>query len=87
MADPVFIDIPKDGWEKVAEDVLTGTIWIIDSEPGLYWQTYRMTGNDAPTEREEGVRIECGSMAIGALAAIDVYIWAHGKDGRVRVDL
>ena len=86
MADPVIAPCPANAWTKVATNVTSGAIWILSISPGLYLQTYRATGGAAPATVDDGVQFEVG-LKINALAGVDVYIYAQGKDGSVRVDL
>lgn len=89
MADPAFIDCPADQWTKVATNVVTGQIWRANSSPNKYLQTYRDTGEAAPTLSSEGMPAfnDEGVVQISALMGIDVYIYPMGRAGRVRVDL
>ena len=89
MANPVFFDIPEDEWTKVATSVVTGMVHKVESTPDSYQQTYRLTGEDAPTAESDGVVLFDGmqSEPISSSDSIDVYIWAKGAAGRVRVDL
>jgi hypothetical protein len=86
MADPVLTACPQGVWTKVATNVTTGMIHVISLKPNKYHQTYRDTTGVAPTTLDEGVPFE-GSLQISAAAGIDVYVWATGDDGNVRVDL
>jgi len=88
MANPVIITCPADAWTPVAIKVSTGLIHRKLSIP-LYLQTYRDTGETAPTSRDEGVPVfvDSNTAVISAAANIDVYLWAIGKPGEVRVDL
>jgi len=90
MANPEVIDIAKNQWVNVATNVFTGTISIKDTRP-TYSQTYRLTGESAPTSKDEGVRMFANSIneQISSSVGIDVYIWADNKtyDGQVRVDV
>ena len=89
MANPVIVDCPEGEWTSVATNVTTGQIKKIGKKPNLYLETYRMTGNAAPTSQTEGAPAFqiSDSEQISATAGIDVYIMAVGADGRVRVDL
>lgn len=89
MAIPVFEDCPAGEWTIVATNVTVGQIHMITLTPGLYQQTYRDTGEAAPTLESDGVPAFPGGepLAISADAPIDVYIWPKGAAGRVRVDL
>ena len=87
-ADPSLIVITKDTWQKVATNVTTGQIHIKNTSPDSYFQTYRITGNPAPTVSDEGVYMPWGKLqTISSAAGIDVYIYCKGKDGRIRLDL
>lgn len=90
MADPAFVDCPDGQWTKIATNVITGIVWRIEVGP-LYLQTYRITGNPAPTLQTDGVPIfregEPDYEQIAASEGIDVYIWCKNSAGRVRVDV
>lgn len=88
MANPVTVDCPQDTWTIVAQNVTAGQIKMLTKGP-VYLETYRMTGEDAPTESSEGVAIFLDTYAevISASAAIDVYVMARGSAGKVRADL
>ena len=87
MANPDYPVICIAGeWTKVATAVTLGTVWIKDNQ-ATYQQTYRVTGEDAPDEDpSEGVSVTLPGAPIGHPVPIDVYIWASGHDGAVRVD-
>jgi hypothetical protein len=90
MADPVIIECPAGVWTLVASNVTAGRIKMASTAPNQYLETYRMTGNPAPTDQSEGVPAfpDDGATAeILSAAPIDVYIMAVGKDGKVRADL
>jgi len=89
MADPVLIPVVKGSWVPVATNVTTGQLWRI-IKTASYLMTYRMAGNPVPTLETEGVPIFVNgeiSAPISAVAAIDVYLWARGVDGKIRADL
>lgn len=89
MPSPAFIDCPKDAWTKVATGVVTGQVWrMISTE--RYLQTYRLTGDAEPTEKEEGVAAFLDGNdreTISSAELIDVYLYSISENGRVRVDL
>jgi len=89
MSNPVIFEIPAGSWVPVAANVTTGQIWEMSTAPIMYLQTYRDTGGIAPTLESEGVIIflNDNNIPISANAGIDIYIWAKGGDGRIRVDL
>lgn len=89
MANPILVDCSQGEWTKVATNVTTGQVHRINKKPSMYLQTYRMTGNDSPTARTEGIPlfINSESEEISAAAGIDVYVMAIGNDGQVRVDV
>jgi hypothetical protein len=50
--------------------------------------TYREAGDAAPTTKDEAVKVfvGCDSMPINFNTVKDIYLWAVGGDGVVRVD-
>lgn len=85
---PEFIAIPADSWTKVATAVTTGQIWKAQST-AAYLQTYRLTGETAPTDRSEGMKLfsNSDSEIIDSSDPIDVYVFAIGEAGRIRADV
>ncbi len=86
MADPVIVPCPVGAWTKVADNKTVGVIHIFSTAPAKYSQTYRATGNLAPTTLADAVPFD-SPLHISASAAIDVYIWPHAAAGSVRADL
>ncbi len=90
MSNPVFVDCPANTWTKVATNVVVGQIWRVLTTP-KYLNTYRTTGDAAPTLRSDGTPIfvtgEPDHEKIEANTGIDVYIYSIRKAGRVRVDV
>lgn len=88
MAAPVEVAIPADTWTEVATDVTTGQVHRKITTVS-YLQTYRPTGGAIPTDQDEGVPAFVGGLPeeINSSDPIDVYIFAIGKAGNVRVDL
>lgn len=88
MADPIEVPCPADTWTKVATDVLAGQVHRKLTRTA-YLQTYRLTGGAAPTLQDEGVPAFPGGAPeqINTEQPIDVYIFAIGKAGNVRVDV
>lgn len=87
MANPVIVACPANAWTKAATNVQVGNIWLMNTDPGAYLQTYRLTGEAAPTEKSEGVLVPHPGMAIDSSPAIDVYVYAVNDAGSVRVDV
>ncbi len=89
MANPISVNCPEGEWKKVATNVTAGNIKRLSTKPNKYLETYRMTGGKAPTEISEGVEMFIGTneATISAAAAIDVYVWAIGESGKLRIDL
>ena len=90
MANPVIIDCPAGIWTLAAANVTSGRLKILSTAPNAYLETYRMTGEAAPTNQSEGIPAfpDDGVTAeIQSVAPIDVYIMAVGKDGKIRADL
>ena len=90
MPDPTVVVCTEDTWVNVATNVITGMIWRMTLGP-QYLHTYRLTGTAAPTDLTDAVPIfrneESDYEAISANQAIDVYIYAAGDAGKVRVDV
>lgn len=87
MANPVIVACAADVWTKVATAVLTGNIWVKDKPSGGMMQTYRLTGDPAPTLETESMPILDIGIAINNSVGIDVYIYSKGGSGSVRVDI
>ena len=85
MANPILVDCPAGQWTLVATNVVTGFIYTKQARSTIYMHTYRLTGEAAPTNRDEGVQF-ISVAPIVATQGIDVYIWAENDNGRVRVD-
>lgn len=83
------LTITENQWTKVAIGVFTGNIQRLNTNPNIYLQVYKMTGEAAPTLESEGAILfeESSSETIESDDAIDVYIWAKGNDGKIRADL
>lgn len=86
MANPVVVQCAADTWVKVATNVNTGIIHIVSRRPNVYFQTYRDTGEVAPTTLEGAISFKT-PLLISSSIEIDVYIHARKKNGSVRVDL
>ena len=88
MANPAIITCTKGAWTKVATNV---TIGQIHNKATLaeYYQTYRNTGDPAPTDLTDAVKIfkKDKSILIDSSVNIDVYLWCKKFAGSVRVDL
>ena len=90
MANPILVNCPADEWTLVAENVKTGFIKKPKNSPVSFLETYRMTGEDAPTDINEGspAFINFNQLEIDSLlAGIDVYIYPIGAAGNVRRDV
>jgi hypothetical protein len=87
MANPAVTACTKDAWTKVATSVTSGQVHILSNAPNQYSHTYRVTGDPAPTTLAEAVTLSQVSTPISSPSNIDVYIYAHGAAGSVRVDL
>ena len=88
MTNPAVIICPVATWTKVATDVKTGQVWRKEAEPA-YFVMHKDTGDAAPTTLDDSVVAfsQSENMVIAATAGIDVYIYAAGAAGSVRVDL
>lgn len=87
MANPNLVACPVDTWTKVATNVTNGNVWISDSSPGKYLQTFVLTGQAAPTGTGIGIAIRGDVIPIANTVGIDVYIYCIGAAGEVRVDV
>lgn len=89
MANPVMVDCTADTWVKVATAVKAGWIHRKTNKTAIYLQTYRLTGEAAPTDQSESIQLfmKEESEPINADVAIDVYVYCVGETGRVRVDV
>ena len=90
MTNPVLVDCPADTWTKIISGVQTGQIHKQDETPYSYLCTHRDKNTAAPILKSEGVEIFLGEKnreTISSVVAIDIYIYAHRANGRVRVDL
>lgn len=89
MANPALISCAKDVWTRVAQSVVAGAIY--NMTPSVeFLQTYRMTGQSAPSDGSDSVPAfiyKHEPLSISAPEAIDVYLMPIGSAGVVRVDL
>jgi hypothetical protein len=86
MADPAIVSVPQGAWTKVATNITSGWVHILDSDGYDVLQTYRTTGGTAPAGKEEGVAIKDGNAQISAYSGIDVYLFCEFAIAKVRVD-
>lgn len=88
MADPAIITCTVDTWVPVAINVTTGLIDVKSTKPAGYLRTFRDTGNAAPTDDTDALKMSFTKGAeINSSVAIDVYVKAIGKEGLVIVAL
>ena len=89
MANPAVITCTKDTWVVVATAVKSGTIKRLKQHTSKYLQTYRVTGDPAPTDNADGAEVftKSNEAIISHVADIDVYIKSLRYAGEVRVDL
>ena len=93
MANPVSVLIPQRQWTLVASGVTSGRINRGQTNYD-YYQTYRLSGNEAPVDPvdrkipEEAVKVfESATQAmISSSRAIDVYFFCVSRDGGVLAD-
>ena len=90
MGNPDYpVLIPANTWTKIATAVLKGFYYKKRGTDG-YFQTYRLTGETAPTDLEEGIGIFLKGKnveEIGNDSPIDVYVYSLNKEGSLRVDV
>lgn len=90
MANPAIVSCTANTWVKVATNVTSGKIYRLKKKTATYLQTYRLTGQAAPTTIEEGVEMflpDNSPELISASAGIDVYVYCIGVIGSIRVDI
>lgn len=83
---PAIVTCTKDQWTKVITAQVSGRIHVLNDSPSAYYQTYRLTGESAPTDLTEAVKLT-NTLEMSSTAAIDVYVYAKDKAGSVRVDV
>jgi len=95
MAAPTIVEINADEWTLLISNVTSATIRKCDTtksySPTAYLQTYRPTGQAAPTTTNEGAKLftasaSCESETISNAAAIDIYVFSRSVAGELRVD-
>jgi hypothetical protein len=89
---PEVIDIPADGqMHIVAENIVKGFIHTVQTRAELtYLQTYRATGDTAPTDFSDSIQwvARQGGIPINTSTGVDVYIGVVGNiPGKIRLDL
>ncbi len=91
MATPVFVDLPKDVWTKIATNVTQGQVHLIGNKPNVIRSTYiQPTGASAPANNAAlGVPVfeEGTTELMNFTAGADVYLRPDGEVSRVRVDI
>jgi hypothetical protein len=89
MANPAVVSCPADIWTRVAQAVVAGAIYNMTPQV-QFLQTYRMTGQSAPSGNTDAVPAffyKYEPLSISAAEAIDVYLKPVGAAGSVRVDI
>jgi len=87
MANPLIVPCPADTWTKVATGATSGVIYTKDRPSGGLYHTNVLTLGAAPTGETEAIPIIDGKLDIVVAAASDIYIYAKGAAGSVRVDV
>ncbi|MEE9499581.1 MAG: hypothetical protein V3V24_09610 [Nitrospinaceae bacterium] len=85
---PLVVSCPDDTWILVAPNTQSASIHKLSVEPGVYKQTYRISGQAAPTDDTDAIIIfETDTLHIFSHSpGVDIYIKAIGGDGSVRLD-
>jgi hypothetical protein len=87
MANPTLVTIsPKNAWQKVATNIVTGRFIIKDSSPDQYLYTYKDTGDPAPTTTPIGNHID-RQLEFSSGVGSDIYIYAKGEIGIIEAQL
>ena len=87
MADPTVTALTRDTWIKVATNITAGTFDVVRFGTQAVFQTYRMTGNAAPTDLTDGIVLTANQLIVAAPAAIDLYLYAQDHTSKVRISL
>jgi hypothetical protein len=85
MANPVVTECPKGTWVKVATNVTAIVIRKLLLSPDKYVWNYIATTGAVPSDLEEAASVINGEKLAFASGS-DIYVYAFGKAGRVRVD-
>ena len=85
---PLVVSCPEGVWTMVAENTQSASLHKLSVVPGLYKQTYRISGQAAPTDDADAIIIfdTDTSHVFSHSPGIDIYIKAIGGDGSVRLD-
>jgi hypothetical protein len=85
---PLVVSCPEGVWTLVASNTQSATIHKLSVEPGVYKQTYRISGQAAPTDDADAIIIfETDTLHVFSHSpGVDIYIKAIGGDGSVRLD-
>lgn len=89
MASPIIVTIPANTWTIVATNVTSCRIFPLRIPAGNYLHTYRATGAAAPADLRDAVMIAAGDSvdySAAVAAPIDVYVYADGFIGSIRLD-
>jgi len=87
MANPVNVPLPKGVWVKVATAVVTGRITIKEWQASNYWQTYRLTGEAAPTDTTTATLGFKPEILLQSQEDSDFYMMARVYSGSVVVSV
>lgn len=88
MANPAPVTCTINAWTKVADSVENCIVHKHDYTP-VYYQTYRVAGDTAPSgapTTPDAIEWGSASLVVTFSYAVDVYIYANGAAGSVRVD-
>lgn len=88
MANPVIVALTNNTWIKVATAVTSGNLYIANTTHRKLYITYRVTGDDAPTDLVDAKIYEGKEQFIDSTEEIDVYVQCSsrsGLDGSIRV--
>ena len=86
MADPLAVVCLEGVWTRVALSVKDGNV-ALKNDHIKYLQTYRETGEDAPSDLSDAMPVRGDGSPIASNTAIDVYIYAQTGDGEVIVSV
>lgn len=93
MANPVYIDLPVNVITKVLTNVTAASIKVSRNQGADIFETYKITGDPAPTELSEFTPWDVVTFPIASInvtAGIDVYLYAktigNVQSVKVRID-
>jgi hypothetical protein len=88
-SNPSPVACTADAWTKVVNNKTNATIHKYSTAPNPYYHTYRVTGDPAPSgapATADAIEWKGDAIVVNFDTAVDVYLYANGAAGSVRVD-